>query len=485
MSPVHTQPLETNNIKRTASAKNIRIGDIDINNVYFGDKRINKAYLGESVIFETIDDTPVGDTTFKSMLQKATVWNVLGDSLTEGYLLEDMQSIYFNVLKKKYSNISKVNNYGVGGTCITSGDISEQNSQYGGFCDRYSSMSDDADLITVWGGTNDFLDTATFGTSSDSSSDTYYGALNVLCKGLKAKYPSKSIVFMTPVNFSSENHGGKTLLDYVNAMKEVCKKHSIPVIDLYNDSGITLSNLSQYTVEDRIHLNALGHGKVISCMESSTFDNGEQPPGPPVIDGCAYNVDFTSESGSVEVVNDSIGEIPFTLGTPTTVVDGYATNIVEKPFTSDVKSLNIGTGEFTIEIKIKLTTLPTTEETLSVLALAPQPVSDVWGESMTLVYKNTNKFEVWCGDNGGGWEHIETTKTYPLSTECHIFITRNANNKVTLYINEVDAPSSITFNKKPSFDTLTKEWSKEGYDLNSIKIYKKCLSSSDISNIFK
>ena len=45
-----------------------------------------------------------------------------------------------------------------------------------------------------------------------------------------------------------------TYSQYCNAIKGVCAKYDIPVIDLYNNCGITSENASEY-LEDGIHPN--------------------------------------------------------------------------------------------------------------------------------------------------------------------------------------------------------------------------------------
>jgi hypothetical protein len=57
-------------------------------------------------------------------------------------------------------------------------------------------MDDDADLITVFGGTNDFNANSPIGTIADTASTTFYGSLHILIEGLIDKYPSKAIAFI-------------------------------------------------------------------------------------------------------------------------------------------------------------------------------------------------------------------------------------------------------------------------------------------------
>ncbi len=59
-------------------------------------------------------------------------------------------------------------------------------------------------------------------------------------------HPEAVIVAVTPLHREKEkNYGleGLELLDYINAVREVASLYSIPVIDLWNNSGIQAQNL--------------------------------------------------------------------------------------------------------------------------------------------------------------------------------------------------------------------------------------------------
>ena len=67
-------------------------------------------------------------------------------------------------------------------------------------------------------------------------------------------YPSKYLFVFTPCNNKDTANGlGLYIKDYVNAIIEVCKEYSVPVIDLYNNIQINSKNRSVKT-EDGTHL---------------------------------------------------------------------------------------------------------------------------------------------------------------------------------------------------------------------------------------
>lgn len=56
-------------------------------------------------------------------------------------------------------------------------------------------MSDDADMVIVFGGTNDFGTEIPLGTMSDCIQSTFYGALHVLLTSLINKYIASRIYY--------------------------------------------------------------------------------------------------------------------------------------------------------------------------------------------------------------------------------------------------------------------------------------------------
>ena len=142
---------------------------------------------------------------------------------------------------------------------------------------RYDLMTDDADVIVVHCGTNDFqYDWTSVGTLTDRTNHTFYGALNNLILGLQEKYPGKPIIFMTPLQrmqdgyntTASKNSYGYTLNDYRNIILSTCASYGIPVIDTYA-SGPSPYNPEQASWFDSkgTHPNQQGHnmlGKLVA-----------------------------------------------------------------------------------------------------------------------------------------------------------------------------------------------------------------------------
>ena len=123
----------------------------------------------------------------------------LGDSITEGVGTSAPEHIYLNVLKNTY-HLKECVNYGISGSRISRQqgvapqDLRDHNED---FCKRVDRMDPKADLVVVFGGTNDFgHGNAPFGCFDDRTPDTFYGACHDLMQKLLTKYPQARIVFL-------------------------------------------------------------------------------------------------------------------------------------------------------------------------------------------------------------------------------------------------------------------------------------------------
>ena len=201
--------------------------------------------------------------------------NVLGDSITEGVGASEKSKSYPSVLGRLMG--AQINNYGVSCSRITDADIAIPHP--GAFVNRMYSMSKDADLIIVFGGTNDFwFGDCPIGKPTDSGQKTFYGALNKMMSYLKNAYPNADIVFITPYQQSKDatetqsykrstynNFGTGTLMEYRVALLDRCQYYGIPVLDLYADYELNtvdnqeaLRKYGQYLC-DGCHLNDAGY----------------------------------------------------------------------------------------------------------------------------------------------------------------------------------------------------------------------------------
>ena len=197
--------------------------------------------------------------------------NVLGDSITEGVGTSCREHRFGELLMERYGAI--VRNYGISGTRIARQKTpSWFNLDFDKhYVSRIDGMEPDADVVLVFGGTNDFgHGDALLGEMSDRTDTTFYGALHALFISLINKYPASKIVMLTPMHRLNEDNprgdGGKPedvapLRTYVNIIREVAEYYSIPVLDLFAESGITpkVDVLKERYMPDGLHPSDAGN----------------------------------------------------------------------------------------------------------------------------------------------------------------------------------------------------------------------------------
>lgn len=212
----------------------------------------------------------------------SSIWNskkavFLGDSITAGSWYNPTLKTWENMTENWTYWVSKLcgmtyKNYGIGGTHVSSAYNSGDGSKAEqAFTNRYSDMDDDADVVFVMGGTNDWLpdhtDTAPFGNISDNTDVSFCGAIRVLCEGLIKKYNGKQIFFLTPIcnanQLSANPTTGKTLKEYCDAITEICGMYSIEVINTHVNAPLHFmiaENASKYCSQQdgSTHPNDLG-----------------------------------------------------------------------------------------------------------------------------------------------------------------------------------------------------------------------------------
>lgn len=191
--------------------------------------------------------------------------NFLGDSITEGAGASEPSKCYVSQVAKITG--ADCRNYGIGGSRIArQQNFNPESRQDRDFCMRVEEMDEDADIVAVFGGTNDFgHGDAPFGEFSDRTVNTFYGALHTLFTSLLEKYTTSKIVVFTPFHRCTENNPnpgtGFVLKSYVEAIREVAEYYSLPVLDLYKESGIQPNvPIMKFTyMPDGLHPNDAGH----------------------------------------------------------------------------------------------------------------------------------------------------------------------------------------------------------------------------------
>lgn len=166
---------------------------------------------------------------------------------------------------------------------------------------------DDVDAIFIWAGTNDFNASRPLGQfytetkekvnvngkmqsrkrrTLTTDTSTFCGSINRLLGYLKTNFPEKQIVILTPIHRGYAKFGdnnvqpseefangqGLYIDDYVEVLREAGSLWSVPVIDLFGESGLYPSFVSNdayiaNTSTDRLHPNDLGHKRIAATVE--------------------------------------------------------------------------------------------------------------------------------------------------------------------------------------------------------------------------
>ena len=204
-------------------------------------------------------------------------WVAFGDSISAGFQLDDPDTQLYSHLIAKDLGLQLVSGsmhaMNSMGYTVTAGTAVGQHSM-----PAYvnADKNEDADLVTIFAGTNDFGRSVAMplGTmADDASTESFYGRLKFTCDLLSAKYPNALVILVTPLprhDCADGTKGAveptKTLVDYADAIRQVAALYSFPVLDLTRESGMQMRSKAFRTayMADNIHPNAAGHAKFIA-----------------------------------------------------------------------------------------------------------------------------------------------------------------------------------------------------------------------------
>ena len=255
----------------------------------------------------------LGASATRNQLQGAKV-AFLGDSITYGAGASSQQKTYHGVFCRKYDAVdlttqifeerggSASDLLGMNGTCIAANTKNNTNDRR--FVTRVKEENlAGCNLVVVFGGTNDLsYDIKPIGSSfveediepygnmggkklaAPADTETFAGALHELIKKIQDVCPKTPIIFMTPLkrNHNSEqnpdyltcNSNGDYMIDFVNAIKEICAFYSIPVLDLYGMSQLNpLAPGWSELFPDGLHPNDTGHALIGEMLFRFTENN--------------------------------------------------------------------------------------------------------------------------------------------------------------------------------------------------------------------
>ncbi|MBQ4086478.1 MAG: SGNH/GDSL hydrolase family protein [Clostridia bacterium] len=203
----------------------------------------------------------------------------LGDSITEGVGVENQELRYDRRMAEKYG-IEAVN-FGISGTRLAHQHTASEKPRYDlCFCGRAYDLPKDSDIIVVFGGTNDYgHGDAPFGADTDTTPDTYCGAVHFLMNLLRTEYPQATVVFMaparrmgdeTPLPIPGRCEDKHALLAYVDQIVASGPKHGVHVLDLYRDLGIDPNEEADRSAyaPDGLHFNDAGQAFIAEKLSA-------------------------------------------------------------------------------------------------------------------------------------------------------------------------------------------------------------------------
>ncbi len=191
----------------------------------------------------------------------------LGDSITEGALASKEENTFVYKVGQ-YLNCTALN-YGISATRIADQQNPTDSREDKFFGSRVKDMDHSADLVFVFGGTNDFgHGDAPIGNKNDTSPKTFYGACDYLIKELLKYYKKEQVVFVLPLHRNDEDNvlgdGSKkvaslTLEGYTNIIVEVVNRYDIRILDIRNE-------LTKDLLQDGLHPGDVGHEKIARLL---------------------------------------------------------------------------------------------------------------------------------------------------------------------------------------------------------------------------
>lgn len=203
----------------------------------------------------------------------------LGDSITQGVGASCPENAYWQVFGRNTGAI--VSGNGIGGTRYAK----QPNVEKFEWAEKYfelrvEELDPDAEVVFVFGGTNDHgHGNAPLGKMSDRENTSFYGAVHCLCRKLLERYPNAEIVLATPLHCGGEEaaincspekiRNVAPMSAYAQAIREVAEYYGLPLLDLYRMSGLSpeVKEVRELYMPDWLHPSDLGHARIASRIE--------------------------------------------------------------------------------------------------------------------------------------------------------------------------------------------------------------------------
>ena len=249
----------------TANTRYLRIPWVD-QRVEMGQSKIQVAKTDVPVAYNAYEGLTINP---KWMPEGAGLtgkrWAACGDSITAGYGFTVGDSALYPEGERYAAEVRKLLGitelvYASSGAAYMTREGITIPTMY----EQVEAASEDVDILTILGGTNDNYDGSTDTDSTDRT--TFSGAVNATLRLAKLKYPYIPIVVTTILPRQTSGAGDQSILNKNNIIKQCAAKYGIPVLDLYR-AGLMPESLDAQLTEDGkeplytdgLHPSAAGH----------------------------------------------------------------------------------------------------------------------------------------------------------------------------------------------------------------------------------
>lgn len=196
-------------------------------------------------------------------------WVAVGDSLTE---VNSRTTMHYHDYIAQNTGISVVN-LGMSGT----GYMKDYSATAKAFYKRMDTVPTDADVVTIFGGGNDTGKGYTLGDITDSGTTTICGCINATIDALYQQITTVQLGIITPTPWVGQTpeDANNELASVSEAIVEICKRRSIPCLDLYhcsnlrpNDATFRAAAYSKDSGFDGVHPDETGHAIIAPRFEA-------------------------------------------------------------------------------------------------------------------------------------------------------------------------------------------------------------------------